>query len=150
GVAPGNYWLESVADPLNHIVESNDGNNATRILITVGVNGQPDNAGNTQATARDIGTLSSTQTFQDFVGPVDTNDYYKFTLGSSPPFRLDLDALAANADVQLLNSSGTVLASSTQSSITPDSLSSSLAAGTYYVRVFPQSTATPATMYTLT
>src|SRR5262245_46873073 len=73
GVAPGTYWLESVTDPDNRIVESNDGNNVTRIMITLGTS-QVDGAGNTLATARDIGALSTSQTFHDFVSPTDTND----------------------------------------------------------------------------
>jgi Lysyl oxidase len=35
-VPDGQYWLESVVDPSNRIVESNDSNNVARILITLG------------------------------------------------------------------------------------------------------------------
>jgi hypothetical protein len=35
GIPNGNYWLEDVADPLGAVQESNEGNNATRIAITL-------------------------------------------------------------------------------------------------------------------
>jgi hypothetical protein len=34
-VKPGKYWLEVVADPHNHIVESNEKNNSARILVNL-------------------------------------------------------------------------------------------------------------------
>lgn len=34
GVPSGSYWLEVIADPDNHILESNEANNTTRIQIT--------------------------------------------------------------------------------------------------------------------
>src|SRR6185436_3319905 len=36
GIADGVYWLESEADPDNHILEKNETNNVTRIKVTVG------------------------------------------------------------------------------------------------------------------
>ena len=98
----------------------------------------PDLAGNNLGAARDLGSLSGTQTFTDFVGSSDTNDYYRFTLTSASSFSLLLNGLSADADVQLLNSNGGIIQSSTFGGTTPDSISRpSLAAGTYYVRVFP-------------
>jgi len=35
GVANGDYWLEVTVDPLNHILETNETNNTTRIPITL-------------------------------------------------------------------------------------------------------------------
>lgn len=35
GLANGNYWLEVVADPENHVLESNESDNVTRIPITL-------------------------------------------------------------------------------------------------------------------
>jgi subtilisin family serine protease len=96
-----------------------------------------DQAGNTLATARNIGTLSGSQTFSDFVGGVDTNDYYRFDLTQTSTFNLSLNGLSANADTQLLNSSGTVIQSSQNGGTTSESISRSLSAGTYYVRVYP-------------
>ncbi|MCZ2205849.1 MAG: PPC domain-containing protein, partial [Cylindrospermopsis raciborskii PAMP2011] len=67
---------------------------------------------NTLTSARNIGTLTGTQTFSDFVGSSDTNDYYRLDLSQTSNFSLSLTGLSADADTQLLNSSGTVIQSS--------------------------------------
>jgi methionine-rich copper-binding protein CopC len=101
----------------------------------------PDNAGNTLAAARNLGTLgTTTQTFNDWVGNTDTNDYYKFVLGGTRNLRLSLTGLSADADVQVLNSAGSELRSGTNGSATSEAINlDNLAAGTYYVRVYPGS-----------
>jgi hypothetical protein len=98
-----------------------------------------DNAGNTLATARAVGTLTATQSFSDWVGSVDTNDYYKFNVGTQSNFSLSLTGLSADADVQLLNSSGGVIAISQNGGTTSESITRQLSAGTYYARVYPYS-----------
>ncbi|MDB9535037.1 pre-peptidase C-terminal domain-containing protein [Dolichospermum planctonicum CS-1226] len=98
-----------------------------------------DNAGNTLATARNIGTLTGTQSFNDWVGSADTNDYYSFNVERQSNFSLSLTGLSADADVQLLNSSGTVISSSTAGGTTSESITRQLSAGTYYVQVYPYS-----------
>ncbi|MEY3400640.1 MAG: hypothetical protein RLZZ86_243, partial [Cyanobacteriota bacterium] len=60
---------------------------------------------NILATARAIGTLTATQSFSDWVGSADLNDYYSFNVGTQSNFSLSLTGLSADADVQLLNSS---------------------------------------------
>lgn len=60
-----------------------------------------DNAGNTPGTARNIGILSNTQTFSDFVGNVDIDDYYRFTTNGTTDFSLTLNGLSADADISL-------------------------------------------------
>ena len=72
-----------------------------------------DYAGNTRSTARNVGTLTGAQSFSDWVGSADTNDYYKFNVGTQSNFSLSLTGLSADANVQLLNSSGGVISSST-------------------------------------
>ncbi|MFN7900100.1 MAG: pre-peptidase C-terminal domain-containing protein [Synechococcaceae cyanobacterium] len=98
-----------------------------------------DNAGNTLAAARNIGTLSSSQSFSDWVGSADTNDYYRFDLSQASNFALTLNGLSDNADVQLLNTSGAQLAIANAAGSTAEAINSTLAAGTYYVRVYPSS-----------
>jgi hypothetical protein len=137
GVAAGTYWLESVVDPENTILESNESNNVVRIKITLGAANAPDYAGNTLATARDIGALADNQSFHDYVGRTDSNDYYRFTLGAAATVSLRVDGLQADADVQLLSAAGSVLARSNRYGIEAESISRSLAAGTYLVRVYP-------------
>lgn len=96
-------------------------------------------AGNTSSTARNITISSTATTFRDFVGSTDTNDYYRFDLSEASNFNLSLTGLGANADVELVSGLDplNVLNRSTASSTTPESVSSPLLAGTYYIRVFP-------------
>jgi len=107
--------------------------NAT--LITPPV--PPDNAGNTLATARNLGNLAGIKNFNDWIGAQDTNDYYRFTLNDESDFSIVLDGMTANADIQLLNSSGGVIESSTTGGRTEEGIFGDLNAGTYYVRVYP-------------
>ncbi|MDB9451891.1 PPC domain-containing protein, partial [Dolichospermum circinale] len=95
-----------------------------------------DNAGNTLATARAVGTLTATQSFSDWVGSLDTNDYYSFNVGTQSNFSLSLTGLSADADVQLLNSSGGVITTSENGDNTSESITRQLSAGTYYARVY--------------
>jgi hypothetical protein len=145
-VAPGEYWLESIADPLNHLLEANEGNNVARVKVTVGT--MVDTAGNTLATARDAGELLGTQTFQGYVGQSDTNDYYRFTVSARSSINVQMSGMSADADLQLLNANGTVLASSVRGGSSSESIARTLDAGTYFVRVYPYNTAN--TNYSLT
>ncbi|MDK2459957.1 pre-peptidase C-terminal domain-containing protein [Aphanizomenon sp. PH219] len=98
-----------------------------------------DNAGNTLAKARNVGTLTATQSFSDWIGTADTNDYYSFNVGTQSNFSLNLTGLTADADVELFNSSGTVISGSYTDGIVSESITSQLSAGAYYVRVFQYS-----------
>ncbi|WP_341525984.1 C2 family cysteine protease [Nostoc sp. UHCC 0302] len=98
---------------------------------------QPDYAGNSTSTARDIGTLNTSRSFSDWVGAADTNDYYRFYVGGQSNFSLSLTGLSADADVQLLDSFGNVITSSTSGGTSNESITRQLSAGTYYARVYP-------------
>ena len=115
------------------------GNTTYNLSLSATPTTPPDNAGNTLTAARNIGTLSSSQTFSDWVGSDDTNDYYRFDLSQASSFALTLTGLSDNADVQLLNNSGAQVAISQAGGNTAESINSALAAGTYYVRVYPYS-----------
>ncbi len=98
-----------------------------------------DNAGNTPSAARAITVGSSSTSYTDWVGSTDTNDYYRFSLANSGNFNLNLTGMTADADVQLLNSSGSLIASSTNDGTASESITGQLSAGTYYIRVYPYS-----------
>ena len=98
-----------------------------------------DNAGNTTATARAVGTLTATQSFSNWVGSLDTNDYYSFNVGTQSNLTLSLTGLTANADVELLNSSGTVITTAAATGNTSESITRLLSTGTYYARVYQSS-----------
>ncbi|MUG97974.1 hypothetical protein F7734_38970 [Scytonema sp. UIC 10036] len=96
-----------------------------------------DYAGNTLNNARQITLNSTTSTYTDWVGSADTNDYYRFSLDATSSFNLALNGLSGNADVQLLDSSGNAITSSTNGGTATESISRILNAGTYYIRVYP-------------
>lgn len=97
----------------------------------------PDYAGNSLAAARDLGTVSGTRTYTDFVGTRDVNDYYSFRLDGRTDFRLQVSELTSDADVELLNGSGAVIASSTRFGNNGEEIRRTLEAGSYYIRVYP-------------
>lgn len=101
-----------------------------------------DNAGNTLSSARVITVGASATNYTDFVGSTDTNDYYRFAVANTSNLNLSLTGLSSDADVELLNSSGAVITSSSNSGTTAESISRQLTAGTYYIRVFPYSSST--------
>lgn len=96
-----------------------------------------DGAGDTLAGARGISVGPTTVTFTDQIGGTDPNDYYRFTLNATSNFQLSLTGMTADADVQLLNGNGALISSSTAGGTINESIASQLAAGTYYVRVYP-------------
>jgi Subtilase family/Bacterial pre-peptidase C-terminal domain len=100
-----------------------------------------DLAGNTLDAAKNLGAIAGTQTFQDFVGSTDGNDYYRFTLAKGSNFSLSLSGLQSDADVELLDSSGQQIAYSNGAGNGSESLKQLLSAGTYYVRVFSYASA---------
>jgi hypothetical protein len=95
-----------------------------------------DTAGNTINTAQDIGTLGATAvTKTDWVGDIDTEDYYKFSLTGNSTLNLNLSGLTQNANLYLMDSNGYEIAYSYQAGTTDESILKNLTTGTYYVRV---------------
>lgn len=97
---------------------------------------QVDDAGNTQGDARNIGALTGNQTFADFVGVSDTDDYYKFTVATPSNFSLTLTGLSHDVDVRLLNNSGGLIPpAGTNNGTANELITHTLDPGTYYVRI---------------
>lgn len=104
----------------------------------------PDQAGSTPSTAFDIGSLSVASNFNDFVGNVDPEDFYHFTLANVSGLKIELDGLSADADLELaqdINNDGVI---DSDEIISTSELEgndaevidiSALAAGNYFVRV---------------
>ena len=87
--------------------------------------------------AFNIGTLKETRTYSDFVGSTDPNDYYRFDLSAPSNLNIVLNSLGADANLQLFNSSNTLIGSSAQLNNLAESINlSDLTPGTYYVRVY--------------
>ncbi|WP_017716608.1 S8 family serine peptidase [Kamptonema formosum] len=104
-----------------------------------------DLAGQTPNAARDIGTLSATQTLTDFVGNADFDDLYRFSLNTVSSVSLSLNGLSADADLYLaedLNNDGAIvdqieiLSRSIESGSAAEAINiSTLNPGTYFIRV---------------
>ncbi|HLO84867.1 MAG TPA: ELWxxDGT repeat protein [Nostocaceae cyanobacterium] len=115
----------------------------------------PDQAPNSTGTAQDLGSLSGSLTRNEFVGNIDNVDFYKFTVATVTTFSAGLtisssypDAQLLNADLQLLNNSGTQIAISNQPGNGNEVISNlTLNPGTYFIRVFTSGLAN--TFYTL-
>ncbi|ABA21259.1 Peptidase [Trichormus variabilis ATCC 29413] len=113
------------------------GNTAYNLTINGSL---PDLAGNSTATARDLGNLNGTQEFIDLVNSADTNDFYRFTVGPNSNLTARLDNLAANANLQILNATGTVIGSSSAGGTAADQVTlNNLAGGLYFARVLQSS-----------
>ncbi|HEY9298056.1 MAG TPA: NosD domain-containing protein, partial [Phormidium sp.] len=106
----------------------------------------PDGAGNTLAEARNIDVLTDYQSFTDTVGANDPNDFYRFSLQKLDTVSVFLNGLAAGTKIDLLDSTGKLIRSSTNagtkwsasnSGSTGGSITETLAAGTYFVNVKP-------------
>lgn len=110
----------------------------TSLGFAVHVRGNtPSVSDNTLETARDLGTLSDMQIIHDYVGPQDTADYFRVTLGQPGRFELHLTGLSADLDVALQDAAGNLIAISEAYDATPESITQMLAAGTYFVQVYP-------------
>lgn len=112
-----------------------------RTSYTLRMSANRDRAGETRDTARAITLSSTNRNYLDYVGPSDPNDFYSFTLGSRQTVDLSLTGLTGNANMRLLNASGSTIALSGNGGKTPESISEELAAGEYFIRVFPKGSA---------
>ncbi|MBD1803883.1 serine/threonine protein kinase [Microcoleus sp. FACHB-SPT15] len=103
----------------------------------------PTDPGNTLSQALDLGILRDTRTYNDFVGSVDLEDYYRFQLNTTGNVQLSLNSLSEYTYLELIldrNSNGQVdrgeVLYDTGSSSSA-SISRPLGAGTYIFRVYP-------------
>lgn len=127
-LAAGTYYVLVMDGP--------DGLNgpSTNYNLTLSTGGTVD-PGDYFNTALDLGVLNSSLSVQQAVDGSDPLDFYAFTLNQPGNFSLSLNGLSANADVALYDSARNSLGASFNLSTAEDSLSGSLAAGTYYVSV---------------
>jgi Secretion system C-terminal sorting domain/Bacterial pre-peptidase C-terminal domain/Fibronectin type III domain len=84
------------------------------------------------------------------ISPTGDIDHYRFVITTGGTITLTLGTLPADYDLRLLNSAGTQIAISENGSTTGETISTTLAAGTYYAQVFGYNGANNATTcYTL-
>lgn len=105
-------------------------------------------AGDTFATAYNLGQLGAARSLGGTVGGSDTLDVVKFSLGGASIVTLGLTRLRADIDIALYNSAGWRLAISNRAGIHSESIAAVLGAGTYYLVIAPYHGASSS--YTLT
>ncbi len=162
GVGPGDYWLESIVDPADAFIESDETNNATLVKVTIPDPGQgpvvdayEPNQSLAEVAGRPEGGPSSPN-----LGPSNPqkrvemlsiddaggDDYFRFYMpatGASGDFvRIEFEHDLGDLDMRLLSSTGTVLASADGVSDSEQISMSGRGAGWYGVRVFGFSGAT--------
>uniref|UniRef100_A0ACD5GXI1 Pre-peptidase C-terminal domain-containing protein n=1 Tax=Desertifilum tharense IPPAS B-1220 TaxID=1781255 RepID=A0ACD5GXI1_9CYAN len=143
-LANGTYYL---------LVEQYEGDtDYTLTLDAVPFLRGPDRAGNSLATATDLGVLVNELSFNDWIGNGDPSDYYRFSISQATSFTMYLSALIADADVELIQDrnnngivdEGEVLGRSEEAGTDPEYVAvARLAPGTYYVRVLEFEGETP-------
>lgn len=109
-----------------------------------GGNVSPD-PGNTLPTARDLGNLSGTTSFKEYVGPLlDPKDIYRFTLNDLSKLQITRTGPSLDPKVQLVrdnNNNGLIdsgeVFNNNQFAITTDSATVDLPVGTYFIVVEP-------------
>ena len=137
-LAPGAYWL----DVWTQYSSQNTGY-TLEVAEVSPLEIASDDPGNSLATAKDIGILSSNQTFTDFVGSRDRTDLYKFSLDQSSEVALLLNNLSEDAELSLIldaNSDGEIdyreILSQTRLNDSSDrSFAYPLGVGDYFVRI---------------
>ncbi len=123
-LAAGNYYIEVY--PYGNI----------KTNYRLSVSAVPfDSAGNTFNNAREVSVDSQTKSISDWVGKLDSDDYYKFNLAGTSEFKVAVDGLSADADLRLLSSQGNILASSVNIGTASELIAQTLEAGTYYLQV---------------
>ena len=84
------------------------------------------------------------------ISPSGDIDYYRFNVTTGGPVVITLTTLPANYNLRLLNSTGTILVTSANNGTANETINATVAAGFYYVQVYPKANASNATScYTL-
>jgi hypothetical protein len=167
GVPNGIYWLEGIVDPLENVLESNENNNVTRVMVNIGSvptateDAYEDNDSRAITDARpqggvnspNLGLVNAPRTI-DNLSMNDSEDWYKFRLNKAgtPGDFLKIESPyheGQNLYLYLMNSSGSILASSTDTYAVKQLSLNGRPAGTYYARVVRNTGANPRYMMTI-
>lgn len=111
--------------------------------------------GNSLAQALDLGTLSGQRSLKDYVGDLDELDFYKFTLTQNSNLGIVASGQTSDANVQIIsdqNANGVVDSSEVVEGKfvrNDDSLSETLPAGAYFIRVARNGSSGSSTQYAL-
>ena len=133
-------------------VASDEDTNYNLSLSTNPFTPPQDNAGNSIAEARDLGAIGDSQTLSDAIGFIDPTDFYRFTLENTSQITLGLSGLSSQPEffasftsldiIQDTNGNGEVDFDPSPSEVINgisglgNSITQSLLAGTYFLRIF--------------
>ncbi len=140
----GAYFIK--VDPRNGNSDISTLYELNLVTTPFGGNGAAD-PGNTLSTARDFGVLSGTVTAKEYVGIIDPDDFYKFTLNSAATLQAKATGSSDSTRIQLIrdiNGNGLIdnneiLASDNFASAGfLTEITQSLQAGAYFIRVEPR------------
>ena len=92
----------------------------------------------TNGTTSGAATIPLNTDVKGLINPRNDNDYYKFVISTGGTITITLTTLAADYQLALINSAGTTLQSSTSSGTANETINATVAAGTYYARVYPR------------
>ncbi|MBL8064488.1 MAG: pre-peptidase C-terminal domain-containing protein [Chthonomonadaceae bacterium] len=153
GIPDGEYWLEGFIDPNGQVIETNEANNHVLVPLSIGTapGAQPDAFENNNSIAEvdskpesgvnspNFGLLKGIKELKK-LSMNDSQDWFKFRMGktgtSGDYVRIQSSWMrTGDLDLQLYNSAGTLLASSTGAYNYEQISLSGRAAGTYYVKV---------------
>lgn len=96
-----------------------------------------DRADSTMNDAHKIALDSKEVIWRDSVGNADNNDFYSINFSQTSNFKIALNGLVSNADVELLNSNGEAISRGSNAGNANELLNvSNLQAGNYYIRVY--------------
>ena len=167
-VPDGQYWLESEADPVNNIIESNESNNITRIKVTIGeastiaADAYEPNDSIAQVLSRLEGAVNSPN-----IGPTaprtvipglslhvaGNKDFFRFycagTGTSADTVRIDFIDAYGDLDMRLRNQAGRTLTTSEGNTNREIILLTGRPAGWYYVEVYGYQNAVNDSNYSL-
>lgn len=121
------------------------GNTSYSMKVTASTASMPaDKAGNSVASAFNLGEVVTTASTTDFIGSIDPTDLYRFSLANVAGLTVDLEQLSADADLEMyydennngqLEASERLARSSSSGSVDEQMSFAGLAIGTYFVRV---------------
>lgn len=95
-------------------------------------------------------SISKNTVYKGTISTSTDNDYYKFDVSLAGTFSITVTTLPADYDVRVYNSSGSTIGLSQNAGTTNETVSISLAPGTYYVRIYGWNGAnSPTSCYTL-
>jgi PKD repeat protein len=96
-----------------------------------------DAAGTVSSRARSVSVpaIGKTRLYRDVVADFDTEDAYRLKLSRPAAITFELSQLRDDADLELVDAAGAVVASSAQSGTAAEALSLNLDRGTYFARV---------------